>query len=157
LLFINRLDGRIQPWLADSYAWNSAGTLLTFKLHQGVKWSDGQPFSSDDVVFTLTMLQRFPAIDTGALWHAIADGANPDPNTVVIPFQQPSAPLLWYLGGQTWIVSRHQWAGVDPTQSTMDEPVGTGPFTLTSFTPEQYVLGKSTNYWQAGKPYIDSV
>lgn len=157
LLFINRLNGKISPWLADSYNWNNDGTVLTFSLHHGVKWTDGQPFTSQDVVFTLNMLQKYPAIDSGALWQAITDVANPDPNTVVITFRQPSAPLLWYLAGQTWIVSQHQWAKVNPTTSTMDDPIGTGPFALKSFDPKLYVLEKNKGYWQTGKPYIDAV
>jgi peptide/nickel transport system substrate-binding protein len=157
LLFINRLDGTIKPWLADSYNFNTDGTVLTFKLHQGVKWTDGQPFTSDDVVFTLNMLHQYPAVDQGALWQAITSVANPDPNTVVVNFKQPSAPLLWYLAGQTWIVSKHQWSSVDPTTSTMDNPIGTGPFALKSFSPQLFVLEKNKSYWQPGKPYIDSV
>src|SRR6266487_6555415 len=57
LLFFNRLDGSVKPWLAASYQFSSDATRITFTLRQGVKWSDGQPLTSDDVVFTLNLLK----------------------------------------------------------------------------------------------------
>jgi peptide/nickel transport system substrate-binding protein len=44
------------PDLADSWAWDATNTKLTFKLHQGVKWHDGQPFTAKDVQCTWRML-----------------------------------------------------------------------------------------------------
>jgi peptide/nickel transport system substrate-binding protein len=46
----------IRPELADSWEWNADHTKLTFKLHQGVKWHDGQPFTAKDVKCTWDML-----------------------------------------------------------------------------------------------------
>jgi peptide/nickel transport system substrate-binding protein len=157
LLFFNREDGTIHPWLASSYKLSSDGTSVSFTLQKNVKWSDGKPFSSDDVVFTLNMLHQYPALDSGALWQAISSVSNPDPSTVVVNFKSPSGPLLWYLAGQTWIVSQHLWSSVNPVTSTDSTPVGTGPYTLKSFSPQQYVLGKNPNYWQAGKPSINEL
>jgi peptide/nickel transport system substrate-binding protein len=157
LLFFNREDGTIHPWLASSYTLSSDGTSVNFTLQKNVKWSDGQPFTSDDVVFTLNMLHQYPALDSGALWQAISSVSNPDPSTVVVNFKSPSGPLLWYLGGQTWIVSKHLWSSVNPVTSTDSTPVGTGPYTLKSFSPQQYVLGKNAHYWQPGKPSINEL
>jgi peptide/nickel transport system substrate-binding protein len=157
LLFFNRMDGSIKPWLASSYTLNSDGTSVSFTLQKNVKWSDGQPFTSDDVVFTLNMLHQYPALDSGALWQAISSVSNPDASTVVVNFKSPSGPLLWYLAGQTWIVSKHLWSSVNPVTSTDSTPVGTGPYTLKSFSPQQYVLGKNPNYWQPGKPSINEL
>src|SRR5215831_4717325 len=53
LEFFNRGDGSIKPWLADSATYSSDATQITFKLHSGIQWSDGQPFTADDVVYTL--------------------------------------------------------------------------------------------------------
>ncbi|HLZ20605.1 MAG TPA: ABC transporter substrate-binding protein [Ktedonobacterales bacterium] len=157
LLFFNREDGSVKPWLASKYSWNSDGTTVTFNLQQGVKWSDGQAFTSNDVVFTLNLLHRYPALDSGALWQAITNVANPDANTVTVTFAKPAGPLLWYLAGQTYIVPQHLWSSVDPTTYTNDKPVGTGPFVLKSFSPQLYVLDKNTSYWQAGKPAISEI
>src|SRR5258707_6272966 len=56
LMFFNRMNGDIKPWLAQSYAFSSDAKTVTFHLRTDVKWSDGQPFTSDDVAFTLNML-----------------------------------------------------------------------------------------------------
>ena len=64
LLYFNRMDGSIHPWLASSYQWASDGTSVTFTLRPGVKWSDGQPLTSADVVYTLNLAKTYPALVT---------------------------------------------------------------------------------------------
>jgi peptide/nickel transport system substrate-binding protein len=158
LLFFNRMDGTVKPWLASSYSFSSDATSITFNLQHNVKWSDGQAFTSADVKFTLDLMHRFPAIDTSGLWKAISNVSTPDDYTVTVAFNQPAVPLLWYLGGQTYIVAQHTWQNVsDPATYTDPNPMGTGPFTLKSFDSQVYVYTKNKNYWQAGKPYIDEI
>jgi peptide/nickel transport system substrate-binding protein len=158
LLLFNRLQGNIKPWLASSYQWSSDATQLTFHLRQGVKWSDGQPFTSNDVVFSLELAKRFPALDANSLWSVTQSVTNPDPSTVIITFKQPEVPMLWYVGGQTYIVPQHIWQNIkDPTTDMNPNPVGTGPFTLKSFDSQLYVLGKNPHYWQPGKPYVNEL
>lgn len=158
LLYFNRVDGSVHPWLASSYQWSSDATQITFTLHQGVQWSDGQPFTSDDVVFSLNLSKQYPALDLNSLWQTIQSVANPDPHTVIVTLKHPAAPMLWYVGGQTYMVPRHIWQSVgDPTMQTNDHPIGTGPFVLKSFSPQLYVLARNAHYWQQGKPYIDEL
>lgn len=158
LLMFNRLSGTSQPWLASSYNWSTDATSLTFHLRQGVKWTDGQPFTSDDVVYTLNLMHQYPALDGNSLWTTIQSVSAPDASTVVVTFKQPAVTMLWYIGGQTYIVPKHIWQKVsDPATATNPQPVGTGPFALKSFTPQLYVLGKNAHYWQAGKPYVNEL
>lgn len=158
LLVFNRLSGEITPWLASSYHWNTDATSITFTLRSGVKWTDGKDFTSDDVIYSLNILKQYPALDGGGLWKSIKDISNPDAHTVVVNFKGPSVPILWYLGGQTYMVPQHIWTNVaNPQTETNPNPVGTGPFTLKSFSPQVYTLVKNPNYWQAGKPYIDAI
>lgn len=155
LLMFNRMDGTSKPWLASGYTVAKDASSITFKLREGVKWSDGQPFTSNDVVFTLKLMQKYPALDGNSLWATIQSVSNPDPSTVMVTFKQPAVTMLWYLGGQTYIVPEHIWSKVsDPATATNPDPVGTGPFTLKSFTPQLYVLGRNDHYWQPGKPYV---
>src|SRR5579885_1982031 len=132
LLFFNQMQGgKITPWLATGYRFSSDATSLTFTLRSGVKWSDGQDFTSADVVFTLTLLKRYPVLDTAGLWKVITSVSAPDKQTVVVTFNQPSVPILWPLAGQTFIVPEHLWKNVaDPTTYDNPRPVGTGPFLL---------------------------
>jgi peptide/nickel transport system substrate-binding protein len=155
LLFFDSLNGTTSPWLAQSYQFSSDAKTVTFHLRQDVKWSDGQAFTADDVVFTLNMLKQYPAADGNGLWQTLQSVTSTDQYTVVVTLKKPSSPILWYLGGQTWIVPKHLWSSVgDPTKYVDSKPVGTGPFLLNSFTPQLIDLKKNTNYWQPGKPQV---
>jgi peptide/nickel transport system substrate-binding protein len=158
LLLFNRLDGTATPWLASSYAWSPDATSLTFHLREGVTWTDGKPFTSDDVVYTLKLMQQYPALDGNSLWATLQSVSNPDAQTVTLTFKQPATPMLWYIGGQTYIVPQHIWQNIsDPATETNPNPVGTGPFQLKSFTPQLYVLGKNPHFWQPGKPFVNEL
>ena len=62
LMLFNRATAELVPWLATGYTWNADNTLLTFKIRQGVKWSDGQPFTAKDVVYTFNLLKNNAAL-----------------------------------------------------------------------------------------------
>ncbi|WP_052889079.1 ABC transporter substrate-binding protein [Thermogemmatispora carboxidivorans] len=158
LLFFNQETGQVKPWLATGFSWSSDLKTLTFQLRRGVEWSDGQPFTSDDVVFTLNLLHRFPALDLHSIWTTVKEVAAPDPSRVVVTFKQPSFPEEWYIGGQTYIVPRHIWEHFkDPVHEANPNPIGTGPFVLKSFDPTLYILERNPHYWQPGKPYISQL
>ena len=57
LFYTNHMSNEITPWQAESFSYNDAFTEMTVKIRDKVKWSDGQPFTADDVVFTLDMLK----------------------------------------------------------------------------------------------------
>lgn len=159
LLFFNRADDSIHPWLASSYDFSPDATQLTFHLRNDVKWSDGQPFTSTDVKFTLDELAKYSDLDLQGLDGYIKSVSTPDQYTVHVVLNQPWAPILWYLGGQTWIVPQHVWSTIkdDPSKFADPNPIGTGPYTVGSFTPQLLVLNKNKNFWQPGKPAVDQV
>ena len=158
LLFFNRMNGDVKPWLAQSYAFSSDAKTLTFHLRTDVKWSDGQAFTADDVVFTLNLLKQYSAADLNSIWQYIQQVQNPDSSTVVVTLKQPYTPVLWYLAGQTYIVSKHEYANVgDPTKFADVNPIGTGPFMLKSFSPQLIDLKKNPTYWQPGKPAVNEI
>src|SRR5437762_10585656 len=64
LYFVNVNGGAFTPMLATSYKWNSDNTQVTFTMRPNVKWSDGQPFTADDVVFTFNAMKQYPAADS---------------------------------------------------------------------------------------------
>jgi peptide/nickel transport system substrate-binding protein len=158
LIFTNRYTSKVEPWLASSYDFPTDAKSITFTIRQGVKWSDGQPMTADDVMFSLNILKQFPALDRFNLWTTLVkDIANPDPQTVKITFKEPNSTATW-LFGQTYIVPKHIWQSIsDPTKYTNDKPVGTGPYLLKSFAPSLYVFSKNPNFWQSGKPEVDEL
>lgn len=158
LLFFNRMDGSVKPWLASSYQISADARSVTFHLRTDVKWSDGQAFSADDVVFTLNMLKQYPGADTNGLWQTLKDVQATNSSTVVVDLKTAFSPILWYLAGQTYIVSKHLWSTVgDPAKYADNNPVGTGPFKLKSFSPQLIDLTKNTQYWQPGKPAVNEI
>src|SRR5213592_2042595 len=57
LMYTNLNTGELIPWQAESFKYNETSTSITVKLRKGVTWSDGQPFSSADVKYTLELLR----------------------------------------------------------------------------------------------------
>lgn len=157
LVFVDAITGQETPMLATGHTYNTDSTQLTFTIRQGVKWSDGQAFTADDVVFTFNMLKQYPAADGAGLWTYLSGVQSTDPNTVVFTFKKAYPPLLPYIEG-TNIVAQHTFSSAgDPTKFINSTPVGTGPFTLKSFTPQLITLSKNPNYWQADKVKVDEV
>ena len=161
MMVLNQLKGELVPWLADSYEWSADLKTLTFKLHPGVKWSDGQPFTAKDVVFTFDLLKKTPGL-TGsgltALSSVVDTFSAPDDTTVVFTLKAVNTMTVYDIANQD-IVPEHVWKDVaDPAKFENDKPVGTGPFTeLVSFQPQAYELDKNPHYWQEGKPAFKGV
>jgi peptide/nickel transport system substrate-binding protein len=140
------------PWLATSWTWSNSDKTLTWHLRQGVKWSDGQPFTSADVLFTYQLMAKYPALNLTGITFTSATAPNAD--TVVLNFATPQEQNLDLYASQI-IVPKHIWSKVsDPTTWADPNPVGTGPFLLSSFSPQGYLLVKNPHYWQPGKPEI---
>lgn len=159
LLSYNRLDGTVKPWLASSYDLSSDAKTITFHLRKGVQWSDGQPFTSDDVIFTLGLLKHYSSLDANSVIPVIKEFTAPDAQTVIVTLNRSFNPMLWYLGGQTYMLSRHEWSTVkgDPSQFADPNPIGTGPYIVKSFTPQLVVLQKNSRFWQPGKPAVNEI
>ncbi len=155
LLVFNTLKSAYVPWLARSYAWSNAGKTLHFELRPGVRWSDGEPFSADDVVQTFALLRENPALDlnnTASFLETVEAGG---PLQVEFRFSKPFVPGLGYIAHQP-IVPAHVWRDIeDPVTFANPNPVATGPFTeVETFRDQLYVLGRNPHYWQPGKPAV---
>ena len=157
LFFFNQAkSGEERPWLAQKYAISPDGKKLTFTVRPNVKWSDGQPLTSDDVAFTFNYLRKNPLINTYGL--PLAGATKINSTTVEVDFTQPAFAYVWYAAGQTPIVPQHVWQNISsPATSKNSNPIGTGPFQLKNFTPQSFVLAKNATYWQTGKPALSSV
>ena len=156
LLQFNKLKPtQVLPWLATSYTWSNSGRTLTFKLRTDVKWNDGKPFTSADAAFTFNYVKAHPEINSNGL--TLNSVAAPDASTVVLTFAGPQYANLFYIGSQ-FMLPQHVWQSITaPATAENLHPVGTGPYTVTQFTPQQLTLAKSTTYWQPGKPAIDKI
>ncbi|MBS2532008.1 ABC transporter substrate-binding protein [Catenulispora sp. NF23] len=145
------------PWLASNYTWSNGNKTLTFALKPGVKWSDGQAFTSDDVAFTFTMLKNYKAANTDST--PIPDSvATPDPNTVVLNYSSSQAANFQGIANQI-IVPKHKWSAItnpDKAVVTGADSVGTGPYLLDKFTPQNITLKANTGF-RDGAPAVKKI
>jgi peptide/nickel transport system substrate-binding protein len=158
LYYFNSFNGSESPVLAQSYTWNADNTEVTFNLRQNVQWSDGQPFTADDVVFTFNLIKQYPGSDTNGVWNYLSSVEKKDNNTVVAKLKQSYPPAIWFIAGQTFIVPKHIFETQgDPGKFANTKPVGTGPFTLKTFAPSLVVYQKNPKFWAADQVQIDEL
>jgi peptide/nickel transport system substrate-binding protein len=154
----NPMTGQFTPWLATGHAWSDDLLHLTITLRPGVRWSDGAPFSADDVVTTFDILHEHPALDLAYVWGFVEDVRALDELTVEIAFARPFVPGLADIVHQP-IVPEHIWRRIaEPTTFANPSPVATGPFTeVLAFRDQVYELGRNPYYWQSGKPKVRTI
>ncbi|WP_042410996.1 ABC transporter substrate-binding protein [Streptacidiphilus carbonis] len=145
------------PWLGKSYAWSNGNKTLTINLQSGVKWSDGQAFSSADVKFTFELLQKTAAANTGGV-PATTSMTTPDSNTLVMNFSTPQASNFVAIGNQV-IVPQHLWSSVSnpaTAQITSAQAIGTGPYLVDKFSSQNVTYKANPSYW-GGAPAVKEI
>ncbi len=155
LIMFNILKpGVVYPWLATRYAWSNDGKSLTFTIRNGVKWSDGQPFTSADVAFTFQLIQKFAALNVNGVSFT---GVSTSGNKVTLSFSSPAYGQLYNIS-QVLMVPKHIWSKIaNPVTYTDTNPIGTGPYLLKSFSTQSFTMVKNPNYWMPGKPAIQTL
>ena len=147
LELVSGFNGAYTPYLATSYKFTSPTTLV-YTLRSGVKWSDGQPLTSADVLFSFNLLKKYPALDGSGIWSQISS-VKVSGASVTFTFIKPDVPFAAAIAS-TPIVPAHIWSKItDPATFTNVDPVGDGPYVLGRFSPTGYVLTKSPTYWDA--------
>ncbi len=147
----------VVPSLAESWSYSADNKTLTMKLRPNVKFSNGDPFSSNDVKFSF---ERILDPKTGAAARSSFTNINsvdaPDANTVVFNLKAPTSTILAAMtsANASIIDSTLVIGGADPGKTV----VGTGPFMLKSWEPDKdLMLVKNPNYWVPGLPYLDGI
>ena len=158
LVYDNLLNDKKTPWLASDYQWSTDNKTLTFTIRSGVKWTDGQPFTAADVVFSFALLKQHPEADLQSDWQVIQSVIQQGDDKVAFTFNQSAVPNFYQIAGQTAIVPQHIWSAFkDPSAQVVKDPVGTGPFTMSACTGQNITYKRNPNYWQKGLPYLDTV
>ena len=142
------------PWLATSYTWADGGKQITFAIRQGVKWSNGTPFTPADVAFTYNLVKANTSINLGGLpiTNVAVSGSN-----VTLTFSSSEYTNLQNIAG-VGIVPQAIWSKAgNPATYADANPVGTGPYMLSSFTPQGFTLKRNPNYWQASLAKVQKV
>jgi len=147
------------PWLARSWTWSNGNKTLTLDIAKGVKWSDGKPLTSADVVYSLTAGNQNKVMDRIGLTGAdnnIASIKAKGPYGVVLNLKTPDSQFIAATLNRQFVVPQHIWSQVsDPSTFTNSSPVSSGPFDVISrFTTQDYVFSKNPHYWQPGLPKV---
>jgi peptide/nickel transport system substrate-binding protein len=150
-------DFKALPVLATSWTPNDEATEWTFKLRPDVKWHDGTPFTSKDVVFSIKRLldKNLGSAITSRLAPSIAPSgvSAPDDATVVIKLKKPDSLIPVALGSRNAKMVKD-----GTTKFTVETAIGTGPFKLDSWTAgRQWKVSRNPDYWQKSLPYLDGV
>ena len=155
LQVVNAIDGKATPFLATGGKIIDPQTI-EYTIREGVKWSDGEDFTADDVVFTFNLVKENPALDTLGVWQHI-DTIESTDSTVTFHLKEADIPAETIINQQL-IVPEHIWKDVDdPVKWTNEDPVGTGPYVIDTFGPNQYTLKKNENYWQNDKVAVEKI
>ncbi len=149
---------KLEGDLAESWEVSPDGKRITFHLRKGVKWHDGAPFTSDDVMFTYRrMIDPRTPTAYGEDFKQVRRAAAPDPHTFVVEYARPFAPALASWGMH--VLPKHLLEKYpDISKSPLNKkPVGTGPYRFVEWkTGEKVVFDVSPDYFE-GKPYIARV
>lgn len=156
-------EGRLRGDLAKGWSVNNEGTRYTINLRDGVRWHDGQDFTSSDVVFTIDRIKNEETLSPYfSSWRSIEVTA-PDDNTVVFTLPSSYAPFLHAL--TIGILPEHLLADVSPgalrENPFSTDPVGTGPFSFRNIQSIDVDQGRKVVHMQAfdeyfrGRPKLD--
>ena len=158
LFIYNSMTGEYVPWLGLDYTWEKGNKVLKMLIRDGVNWSDGEPFSAEDVAFTFNIKRKHRALDTRDSWGYLKEVVAVSDTIVRFEFKRVYVPGFDALATQS-IVAKHIWNTIDdPVKYSNPNPVGTGPFTeIIRFDSQLWELGKNPNYWQKGKPHINKL
>jgi peptide/nickel transport system substrate-binding protein len=153
-------NGLPEPALAQNWILDETGQVYTFELRNGITWHDGEPITSDDVLFTIRVIQG-PAF-TGnpalrAIWrNALIDSI--DQQTVMVRLDAPFAPFLEYATFP--ILPSHILENIPPeawsSSAFAQQPIGSGPYQVESLNAERILLRANPRYYR-GRPYINSI
>jgi peptide/nickel transport system substrate-binding protein len=133
------------------------GLTITYKLRQGVKWADGQPFSADDVKFTYDAIMNPANTISGKSVYAKIDTLTvKDPNTVELKMKEPYAAYASFFSYPVGILPKHVLGSL-PDLNKADfnrKPFGTGPYKVTDWQAANFIqLEANPNYYK-GAPKI---
>ncbi|MGB1919058.1 MAG: ABC transporter substrate-binding protein [Candidatus Puniceispirillales bacterium] len=153
-------DGKMVPMLAESYDISADGKTVTFKLRKGVRWHDGEPFTSADVKFTILEVLKKVHPRGPNSFREVSRIDTPDDHTAIFHLDNPAPYMMRSFSAyESPMVPMHLLEGQDVKSAPLaNNPVGTGPFKFVEWKKGQYIrLDKNEDYWQEGLPYLDRI
>ena len=157
-------DGTLKYELADSMETTDAGKSVTVHLKKDVKWSDGEPFNADDVVFTYQAKAIKANGNADALWigDQPIETEKVDDYTVKFNFPQVSAAAANNIATETYIIPEHLYDGQEDIDFSGAEladgnVVGTGPYSLKEYKRGEYLQFEANEHYYGGAAAVKNV
>ena len=147
-----------QPRLATAWETTPDGLSIRFSLRRGVKWHDGEDFTSADVAFTIVEILKAYHPLGRIIFSAVREVETPDSHTAVLRLAHPSPMIMASLAGFiSPIVPKHIYASSDPLRNPANSaPIGTGPFRFREWQRGSAIIfERNPSYWDEGKPYVE--
>jgi peptide/nickel transport system substrate-binding protein len=159
LIYVNPLqNGATTPMLATSSSWSADHKDLTFQIRQGVKWSDGQPFTAADVAYTLNLVRGNSTLDNFGIHSVISSVTQDSPTSVTVHLNSANQVYFYYIADQIPIVPQHIWSKITKPEAYPDNnPVGTGPYVMNKCSPQNVEYKANATYWQPGLPKVQTL
>lgn len=146
---------KIVPWLVSSATSSANLRQWTFHLRPGVYFSNGQPLTAADVVFSLDQVRK--SANWEFIFNAISGVRATSPSTVEVTTKQSEPALLAELAIPAAAMFPKNFGGMSEAAFSQ-HPIGTGPFRLASWARGQALtLERNPHYWQHERPYLDKV
>ncbi|MGD0441583.1 MAG: ABC transporter substrate-binding protein [Acidimicrobiales bacterium] len=149
LFLYNPINNTYMPWLAKSGTWTNASTY-TIVLRNGITWSNGQPFTSADVAYTIMLAKTNPAVPYSNLGPYISGVSTPDSQTAVVHFSSPAYTQFQNFLWHNPIINKTVWSGLsaaDQVTGANASPIGTGPMTLDAANDQEVAYTVNPNWW----------
>ncbi len=150
-------DNGIVPGLAESWTFDEETSTYTFHLREGVTWHDGEPFTAEDVKFTVeAVMEPANSSENAPNFEDVVNIGIQDDHTISFALEAPNAAFLDYM--TMAVLPEHLLAGEDMQESAFfRNPVGTGPYRLAGWDEGQAItLTKNEDYYK-GEPNIETI
>ena len=139
--------------LAESVVTDEARSFVEFTLREGARFSDGSPVTVEDVIWSFETLGTQGQPRYAAAWGKIGGVEQTGPRSVKFTFNTEDRELPLILGLRP-ILKKAQWEGKDFTRSTLEAPIGSGPYVVAEFEPGRFVTyRKDPDWWGADLPF----
>jgi peptide/nickel transport system substrate-binding protein len=168
LAYYSWLTDETYPWLAEDWEYNDDSTELTIYLREGIEWSDGEPFTAEDVAYTINHLNE---IGSSVRWGSdvqqfVENAEATEEHTVVVTFEVPAPRFMFFMtykyGTGLYIVPKHLYEDEDWTTYTAFDidgglPVTTGPWEVAFSSPEQKIIDRRDSWWAVEAGVVDEL
>ncbi|MCA8928775.1 MAG: ABC transporter substrate-binding protein [Alphaproteobacteria bacterium] len=139
--------------IAESVTYPKDRSWITFHLRPEARWHDGLPITADDVVFSFNILMKEGQPFYRFYYRDVASVTADDPHTVTYRFKTNKNPELALIVGELPVLPKHYWQGRDFSKTTLEPPLGSGPYKIVAFEPGRYtVVERVKDYWGRDLP-----